>query len=345
MSSPYHALDREQMFETIAAFPEQWRIGRERALETSLHGLGLSGINHVVILGMGGSAIGGDLLRTLALDTAVVPVSVFRGYTLPAWVSSKTLVVASSYSGNTEETLSALQDAVARGARIACITSGGTLLEWAEKNQWPAIKLIGGLQPRAALSYSLTAVLTLAEKIGLLTFGHAAWQESQRMLEDQAHEFSQPRNRARALADSIQGHLPVVYAGAGLLEAVAMRWQTQLHENSKSLAYGNLFPELNHNEIMGWERPDSIHSQLAILVLRDRDDHPQVLRRMEVTEALVGNQAHAWHTLDSEGESPLSRVISLINLGDWVSFYLAVNYDVDPTPVKLISRLKETLAQ
>lgn len=346
MSSPYRDLDPQQMYETIAAFPEQWERGRQRALETNLGGLSLEGSNHVVILGMGGSAIGGDLLRTLALQTGVVPVSVFRGYTLPAWVGSKTLVVASSYSGNTEETLSALDEAQQRDARIACITSGGELSRRAAENDWPVIELEGGLQPRAALGYSLTAVLTLAEKIGLLTFGAAAWDETQRLLEDQAARYAGDGDHlARSLARSIQGTLPVVYAGVGLLEAVAMRWQTQLHENSKTLAYGNLFPELNHNEIMGWERPDDLHRALTILVLRDRADHPQVQRRMEVTASLVADRANAWHLIDSEGESPLARVLSLINLGDWVSFYLAMSYEVDPTPVHLISRLKETLAR
>jgi len=337
--------DASGMFEAIRTFPEQWRTGRQRALEAKLEGLPGVATRAVVVVGMGGSAIGGDLLRTLAADTATVPVFVARSYTLPAWVGANTTVIASSYSGNTEETLSALEEACARGASVACVTSGGEVHRRAEEQGFPHVLVPGGMQPRAALGYSLTALLTIAERMGLLRLDPGAWSETQHRLEHQAQALSQmPDNRALMLARDLDGTLPFIYAGTGLLEAVALRWQTQIHENAKMLATGALFPELNHNEIMGWEDAGAIHDQVSVVVLRHAGDHPQVRRRMDVTRSLVADRAAGWTDVYAEAQYPLARVMELVHLGDWVSFYLAMLRGLDPTPVDLIGRLKATLA-
>ncbi|NBC18673.1 MAG: bifunctional phosphoglucose/phosphomannose isomerase [Bacteroidetes bacterium] len=337
--------DPSGMYDAIRTFAEQWRTGRERALQASLDGLHAEHLSAIVVVGMGGSAIGGDLLRTLTADVSPVPIVVVRNYRLPAWVGPQTLVIASSYSGNTEETLSALGEARERGAMLAGVTSGGEVQQQAETFGFPYVTLPGGMQPRAALGYSLTALLTLVERIGLVTLPPAAWREAQEALERQSAALSQlDDNRALTLAQELKDTLPFIYAGAGRLEAVALRWQTQIHENAKMLATGNLFPELNHNEIMGWEQPAPVHEQVSVVLLRDPADHPQVKRRMDVTRDLIGHRAAHWVEVPAEGQHPLARVLGLINLGDWVSFYLAMLRGIDPTPVDLIGRLKATLA-
>ena len=217
----------------------------------------------------------------------------------------------------------------------------------AEAEGWPLVSMTGGLQPRAALGYSLTALLTVAEHIGLLKRDEAAWAETQALLTEQVSALADPeapQNQALDLASALNGRLPVVYSSGGLLEAVNLRWRNQMHENSKTHAVGNVFPELNHNEIMGWAQRTDRLKGIGVVVLRDRDDHPRVQRRMDVTRDLLADLAGFWTEVRSRGTSKLARVMSLIYLGDWVSLYLAVLHKVDPTPIGLINQLKEALA-
>ena len=335
-------LDPEGMFDAIRSFPDHLQEGRRRALPFEAP-FTAAGKQQVVVVGMGGSAIGGDLLRTLALPHAAVPVSVVRHYTLPASVGADTIVVVSSYSGNTEETLSALDEALARGAKVACIAAGGQVLARAEAEGLPYVQIPGGLQPRAALGYSLGALLTMAERLELHTIPPSAWEEAHERLLRQREVYSAEDNEARDLAASLKGLLPFVYSESGLLEAVNLRWRCQFNENSKALAGGNLFPELNHNEIMGWDQPDDLFERIAVIVLRDLQEHPRVQQRIEVTRGLLEPKAARWIEVKSEGEHPFTRVLSLVHLGDWVSLYLAYRRGVDPTPVGLIQQLKQAL--
>ena len=303
-------------------------------------------LNGVVLVGMGGSAIGGDLVRTLVAAESPVPFAVVRDYTLPAYVSERTLVIASSYSGGTEETLAAYADAVARGARVVVVTSGGEIAERAARDGFPTITIPGGLQPRAALGYSLGAVLRLARALGLLALSDADFRTAVSEARDRAtlHDLDSDENPARAMSEAYLDRLPVVYTAAGLMEAVAMRWRTQLHENAKHPAVGNVFPELDHNEIMGYESgPADLLARMHVEVLRDRDDHPQVQKRYDATRALVAGSVHGWTEVTSEGETRLARVLSLVQLGDAASFWLAIRKGVDPTPVETIQALKKTL--
>jgi glucose/mannose-6-phosphate isomerase len=336
-------IDRSGMYDLIRAFPDHWREGRVLARAAELN-LSVDGRSQVVVAGMGGSAIGGDLLRALAQDEASVPVSVVRGYRLPASVDARAVVIVSSFSGNTEETLSAMDEALARSAAVVCIASGGTVLERAQADGLPHVQIPGGMPPRAALGYSLSVLLTLAERVGLLHLGEDAWHEAQGLLEDQAEAYAYPSgNHALALAEELVSLMPLVYTASGLLKAVGLRWRGQLQENSKKMAAGNVFPELNHNEIMGWEEEGERLRSFGVVVLRDRDDHPRVQRRMDVTRDLLAGRAGYWTEEAAEGESKLARMLSLVNLGDWVSLYLAALRGVDPTPIGLINRLKETL--
>ncbi|HYE94697.1 MAG TPA: bifunctional phosphoglucose/phosphomannose isomerase, partial [Rubricoccaceae bacterium] len=287
-----------------------------------------------------------DLVRTLAEPDAPVPIQVLRGYDLPAWVCARTLVVASSYSGDTEETLSALDQAERRGSAIVAVTSGGALLRRAEREGYRHVVIPVGLQPRAALGYSLGVLLRVARAPGFLHLTEIDFEDTLDELRARADRLAPAASSpALDLADRLVDRLPVVYTGTGLLEAVGLRWRTQLHENAKVFAVGNVLPELNHNEIMGFEAaPEAVRERLAVVVLRDREDHPQVLRRIEATRDLIAPRVADWIEVETEGESRLARQLSLVQLGDWVSFWLAMRLGVDPTPVGTIQQLKATLA-
>ncbi|MEM1126590.1 MAG: bifunctional phosphoglucose/phosphomannose isomerase [Bacteroidota bacterium] len=330
------------MYALIRSFPAHLREGRRRALEADL--TWPEDPAQVVIVGMGGSAIGGDLVASMARGSSPVPVEVVRGYTVPGYVNACTVVIVSSFSGNTEETLSAFDEAVARGATILCVTSGGTVQARAEAGGYGHVLIPGGMPPRAALGYSFSVVATLAERLGVLAPPDGAWEEAYALLDAQTEDLSNLEgNQALDLARQLTGAVPLVYSGNGLMEVVNLRWRGQIQENSKVLAFGNVFPELNHNEIMGWTYPDAFIGRLAVIVLRDRADHPRVLRRLDITGELLQDRAALWHEVHSRGESALARLLATVNLGDWVSYYLAVTRQVDPTPIGLIDALKTAL--
>lgn len=339
-------LDGADMFGEVVGFPEQFRNGWISAADLEPRHR-IQEFDNVLILGMGGSAISGDLLRTYSLQEARVPVAVLRDYRLPAWVGRRTLIIVSSYSGNTEETLSALDEAFEADAVVYAITSGGTLQDVAVKRDLPHIVLPGGMQPRAALGASLAAVLRMADKLGLIDITDEMFEQTCAAMQQEAERLSQPySSRAAEIASTLYGRLTVVYAGTGLLEAVALRWANQIQENAKQMACSNLLPELNHNEIMGWEHaPESLRQQIAVVMLRDSGDHPQVSRRMDITRDLLVPRAGAWIEYQAEGQHALTRMLTTLQLGDFVSYYLAMRAGIDPTPVDTIERLKTMLVE
>lgn len=341
------SLDPGDMRAAVRAFPDHLAEGWERGAAADAFGIDASALNGVVVCGMGGSAIGGDLVRTLAEPDSPVPVLVNRGYSLPGWVDARTLVVVSSYSGGTEETLSAYAEARERGAQILAITSGGEVQRRAETGGDRLIEISGGLQPRAALGYSLGVLLRFARANGLLELADDTFEAALLSARARAtrHDGDAEGNPARDLSALWMDRLPVIYTGVGLMEAVGLRWRTQIHENAKHPAVGNVFPELDHNEIMGYEAgPEAIQGHFAVTVLRDADDHLQVTRRFDVTRGLLEQEVAIWTDLESEGESRLDRVLSFVQLGDAASFWLAMRKGVDPTPVETIQQLKKTLA-
>jgi glucose/mannose-6-phosphate isomerase len=344
---PYSLLaaapDPSDMRGAIRAFPDHLEEGWQRGEAVDGFDLDAAQLDGIVVCGMGGSAIGGDLVRTLVEPSSPVPFFVNRGYALPGWVSPSTLVVASSYSGGTEETLSAFGEAEERGAQIVAVTSGGELQDRADADR--VIEISGGLQPRAALGYSLGVLLRLADALGLADVAdmdgvlRECRQRAERLDRDEDD------NVAHRLSADLEGALPVVYTGVGLLEAVGMRWRTQIHENAKHPAVGNVLPELDHNEIMGFESgPPEVLGRMQIVALRDRDDHAQVQKRFDATRSLVQGSVGGWHEVETDGATRLGRMLSLVQLGDWASFWLAARKGVDPTPVETIQELKKTLA-
>ncbi len=300
---------------------------------------------NIVLAGMGGSAIGGDLLRTYLSKQLSIPFIVNRHYTLPNYVDKNSLVIISSYSGNTEETLEAYEQAVEQKARILCITSGGEVAKRAKDLKHQYIFIPGGLQPRAALGYSFFPLLYALDKMGFADLNENEVQETITVLKTMSGEAVDmtEKNYPYSIAKRLHGKAVVVWSSSDLLEAVSVRWRGQLNENAKHLAYSALFPELNHNEIVGWENPPEILKHFVIALLKDRDDHARVVQRMAITKEVLKETPDAILEIAPRGEGRLARMFSMIHLGDWVSYYLAMLDEADPTPVERINYLKSEL--
>jgi glucose/mannose-6-phosphate isomerase len=305
----------------------------------------------VIICGMGGSAIGGMLLRDLIQYGARVPLYLESTYALPAFADKSTPVICMSYSGNTEEVLSCFQNALMRKCPTIVITSGGTLADEADAAGVRVIRIRAGMPPRAALGMLFTPLLGLISKWGIYPVADEevalAVRKSRRLAEKYSLEKDPVESRALQLAKRLYGKTPLIYGGDGLLRAAAYRWKCQFNENSKSMAFASIFPELAHNEIMGWECPERLRSDFFLIVLRDAEDHPRVQRGMEAVYRMLEPLAGGAVLIESEGEKGrggrLSRLLSCILLGDFTSVYLAVEYGKDPTPIEKIDRIKEEL--
>jgi glucose/mannose-6-phosphate isomerase len=340
--------DTTGQYANILGFPEQAVEGLRAAEAADLHACRTWLIRTVIVSGMGGSAIGGDILRSLALRALHVPYFVNRTYHLPGFIHDSTLLIAMSYSGNTEETLSAYNEARDHGAAIIAITTGGELAARAEADAVPIVRLPAGLAPRFALGYLFFALLGTMRVLGLLDIDDEDIAETIDMLRRKGEELGRmddPANQAIAIAERLHGKLPVLYSGPELLEAAAIRWRCQIEENAKTLAYSNVIPELNHNEIVGWERNPDLLGRIAVLLLRDPGDAPEIARRFDVTTDLIRAVAGDIIEVRPTSTAPLARILELICIGDWVSFYLALGTDTDPFPIEKINALKAALAQ
>lgn len=344
------ALDPSNMYNRIFDFPEQMTDALKLAGGWKVTPGDFAGIRNIVMVGMGGSAIGADIVRSLLAAKLQIPFTICRNYVLPEFVDDETLVIASSYSGNTEETLAAVDDALGRKALMVALTTGGLLEDVAKLNDIPYIKLPGGLQPRAALGYSLVPIAVFFERIGLFPHVTAQIQASIAALKNHREQFIEDLpagpNPAKKLAAALQGKIPVVYGGPTLTDVIAVRWKGQLCENAKVLAFANSYAEFNHNEIVGYNPLLAAHrDHLCVIQLRDVDDHPKVSRRMDIVRSIIERQGVSVHEIHSKGGTPLERMLSLIQMGDFVSYYLAILNAVDPTPVEAIETLKQELAR
>jgi glucose/mannose-6-phosphate isomerase len=298
------------------------------------------------VLGMGGSAIGGDLVRSLISEDSKIPVIVHRDYGLPAFVDENTLLIASSYSGNTEETLSGFEPALKTGAKKLAITTGGKLMQMAQTHNIPVFKIEYKSQPRAALGFSFIPTLGILQKLGFIKDRSADVAETIAVLEKMAAKLDEKSpsksNPAKQIAQRLYGCLPVIY-GAGIAAEAAHRWKTQLNENSKTWAFYEVFPELNHNATVGYPLPKEIAAKTRVILLRSPLFNRRIALRYEITAGLLQQAGVAYEYLDAEGKSALAQMVSLVSYGDYVSYYLAILYQVDPSPVKVISYLKEKL--
>ncbi len=341
-------LDSQDMLEHIRNLPQQCRTAWTHSHDVTLPPQ-YGAVDHMTIVGMGGSAIGGALLKGLVAPNCDVPISVVRGYTLPAFVQGpRTLVVACSYSGNTEETISCFQQALARHASVIAVTTGGKLASLAREAGAPVLRFNYPSQPRAAIGYSFVLLLGIAHQLGLVRDYSDAVAESAQVMEAWQEDIDarvpRARNDAKQLAGQIRGRLPVVY-GASFLAAVANRWKTQFNENAKHWACFEALPELNHNTVVGLGIPPAIRDNTVVLMLRSVLDSRRIQERWDVTRELLAREGVTAEQVRGRGSSALAQILSLIHFGDYVSFYLAMCNQVDPTPVEAIAFLKQRLAE
>jgi glucose/mannose-6-phosphate isomerase len=300
----------------------------------------------MVVAGMGGSGIGGALARAALGDHASRPIFVTRAYGLPPWTTPDTTVLCASYSGNTEETLACYESAGALGAQRVVVTTGGRLAAMAREDGVPVIPLPAGFQPRAAVAYMTVAALEVAAMCGagprLTSEIDVAASHTEQLVAEWGPDAPED-SLAKEIARGLLGSAPVI-VGAGLTTPIAYRWKTQINENSKQPCFTHELPELDHNELVGWEGAPDV-GRFSAVFLDDCDAHPRVKARMELTEHLISSSAVASFRIETRGQTAIERVISLVLLGDLVSIYLAVLRGVDPGPVTLVEQLKLELAE
>jgi len=334
-------LDPQGMAGVLSRFPAQCR---EAQALRPVPDVPVGPPRLVVVAGMGGSAAGGDLLSACAGDRLRVPVLTHRGYGLPAGAGSGTLVIAASYSGDTVEAVSAFEAALAAGTVVLAVTQGGRLGALAARHQAPLVRLPGGLPPRLALGYLFFPLLGILASAGLPTLPPTEVAEALEVVEALAVELgpAEPagKNEAKHLALEIGDRMPVVYGGQ-LTGAVAYRWKTDIEENAKRLAIAGALPEMNHNEIEAWRAPEA--GRLHAILLRDRGEHPDIGRRFDLLRAVIGPVAGGVSEAWSRGEGRLARLLSLVYLGQWTSYYLALRRGVDPWAVPVLEEVKRRL--
>lgn len=340
-------IDQSGMLTVVAETPQMLLDAYELSSKVSLPRM--RKINQIVVSGMGGSAIAGDIVSSLVSSKAVY---VNRDYKLPAWVGNTTMVAketlffALSYSGDTEETLSAIKEAAQRGLKIICITSGGKLKEIAESSGYPLYLIPSGYQPRAALPYLLVPLLKSLEEIGIISGIKDGVDESATLLRKLTEEYGIAKplrsNLVKQLAKKLLWKIPIIF-GTSTTQAAGLRLKTQFSENSKVTALFNVFPELNHNEIVNLSVLKRGEHNFSALFLRDERDSERIKKRIEITKSLIGSQLGGVNEIWSNGKSSLARILSLIYFGDFLSVYLAILRGIDPTPVQVITRLKKEL--
>jgi glucose/mannose-6-phosphate isomerase len=335
--------DTGRMKERIESLPNQiweyWKKGLMMAPGKTLKP------NKVVVCGMGGSAIAGDLLADLLFEELNVPLMVNRGYSLPSFVDSRTLLLISSYSGNTEETLYSLKEGLNKDAMLAVFTSNGEAEKIAREKALPTIKFPKGYPPRSALGFSFSSMLGFIKNVFSISIGDEEIEGVVSGLERLRDNLVKEENEISSIAVNIKERLIYIYISRRL-KSVALRWQTQLNENSKTFAHINVIPEMNHNEIVGMKFPKHLIEQVHILLLRSAYfENERIKKRFTITENLLGDCVADITTIEAEGKSGIEEMFSLVFKGDFLSYYLSQILNVDPTPVKRIDMLKKKLME
>lgn len=323
----------------------EWnQIAEPAAVENAVEGF--PQVTSVIVTGMGGSALAALVAATWLKEVLNVPFTVVRSYDLPAYVDHHSLVIASSYSGNTEETVSALEQAMNKKSHTAILASGGQLIEIAEANKLPYVKLTGGLQPRMAVFYNLMGLVAILENYGVVK--KSTHQELLRLsdwLRSETHKWVKTvptaDNQAKQIALEAVGKTPVFYGGA-LTAPVAYKWKISWNETAKNMAFWNEYSEFNHNEFMGWTS-HPIEKPFVVFDLISNFEHPQILKRFEISDRLLSGLRPKANRIELEGHSPLAQMLWGSILADFASMYTAMLNGVDPVPVDLIEKLKKEL--
>lgn len=340
-------IDTLDMFGAIAGLPEQVEHAAATAQQLSGPLPHHDDIEQVVVLGMGGSGIAGDVVREIAGPFMPVPVVVHKGYGMPNFISDSTLVFAVSFSGNTEETLEAVTEAAAAGGHIVAVSHGGELRALADEWNVPHLAIADGIpMPRAGIGAVSIPALVVLEQVGLFP-GASAWIEAAvTQLKKRRDELVTDSNPARDLARRIGREMPIVYGGGGLGGAAALRLKNQFNENAKVPSYWNQLPELCHNELCGWGQHGDVTRQVFRLInLRHDFEHPQIMRRFELVNEMVDEVVSEIEEIRADGEGALAQLFDLVIYGDFVSLYLAYAADVDPGPVAVLDWMKERLVE
>jgi len=302
-----------------------------------------SDIRNILITGMGGSGIGANLVESLTFGRVPIPITVCKGYNIPQFVSPHTLFIACSYSGNTEETLAAINKAMLKRAHIICITSGGKMLELAKEYNLFWIQIPGGSKsPRGNIGYMMVSLLYALYHTNLI--GAAFIKETENAIEYLDRGEKAIQSESELIARKLRGKLPVIYCDERL-RAMALRFQNQLNENAKQLAHINTFPEMNHNEIVGWQFPEAVLQQAQVIYLYSDHDHERVEKRMEICRPTFEKKSNPIIDIVAEGASLLEQYYYLIHLTDWISYFLAKENGVEAGPVEAIDQLKEELSR
>lgn len=325
------------MKDLVAAFTQHLREAMEIGSK-AVHTPSAHPIRNVLVTGLGGSGIGGTIVAQVMEKHMGVPLLVNKDYFLPNFVDQHTLVIVSSYSGNTEETLQALDAALAKGAKITCVTSGGKIGAIAKEKGLDVVTIPGGMPPRACFGYSFTQLPYILQYHGLINDGFRTDLSACISLLDQQEE--KIKKEAFSLAESLIGKLPIIYCEARY-EGVAVRFRQQINENSKMLCWHHVLPEMNHNELVGWTEQ---HPEAVVLMLRCEDDYYRTQKRMEITSDVVKKYGARYIEMPAMGETQLQRSLYLLHLGDWVSWYIAEIKNIDATEVRVIDYLKNELA-
>lgn len=326
----------DQLIERFTAqLKEAVEIGHEAQISPSEHP-----IHKVYVAGLGGSGIGANFVASFIRKESPVPYLVGKGYHIPAYVDQNTLAIASSYSGNTEETLASFAQMEATAAKIVVISSGGKLIEMAREKGYDYIQVPGDWpSPRACLGYSLVAQLYLLEKLGLIS--DQATSEIKKSIDLIENNASEIRQKAEHIANYLHGKIPVIYID-GSMEPVAIRLRQQINENAKSLCWHHVIPEMNHNELVGWRDQKT---NLAVLFLRNRDDYERNAIRMDINKEIISEYTDTIIEVYSKGDTFIQRALYMVHLGDWISWYLSQLRGMDSIEVHVIDYLKSELAK
>ncbi len=327
------------MDQLIAKFPAQLKEALEIGKNASIHPHSHQ-INKVYIAGMGGSAIGGNFVQDFVYDECKVPIMVGKGYRVPAYLDENTLAIFSSYSGNTEETLASLRGSQSSGAKIVCIASAGKLIEEAKNNGFDYIQVPGGWpSPRACLGYSIVQQLTVLRKLGLI--GEDSLKRIKTAIDLIKYDKEDIQAKAQLVAKKLIGKTPIIYI-EDRMEAVAIRLRQQINENAKMLCWHHVFPEMNHNELVGWK---DLRKDITVLWLRNKDDLKRNAIRMDISKGIISELTPNIIEVYSKGISLVEKSIYFVHLGDWVSWYLSELHGVDAIEIDVIDHLKSELAK
>lgn len=328
-----------KMEEMIINFPTQLReaLGIGESVTIKAH---YQTITRIYAIGMGGSGIGSDFVASFIADECTIPYGIGKSYQIPAWVDSNTLCIAGSYSGNTEETLSALAMAEKAGAKIVVITSGGSLQALAEERGFDMVLLPDTwTSPRACVGYAIVCQLEILNRLACISRKKIDLIKSS--IDLIKYDMDEIRSKAEKIAKILFGKMPVIYV-EDRMEPVALRFRQQLNENSKVLSWHNVFPEMTHNELVGWTQKTN---DLAVVIFRNKDDHKRNMSRIDISRDILAKYSNTVIEIFSKGQSLVEKSIYLLHLSDWISYYLAVLQNVDPVEIKVIDVLKKKMSE